>query len=92
MSWYFILLLLVCSLTRVMKSDVLACFGLQAVSFILAEMAMETELGRLAWMRAAWEVDQGRRNTYYASIAKGFAGDAANRAASNAVQVSISPV
>lgn len=59
----------------------------QAVSFMLAEMAMETELGRLAWMRAAWEVDQGRRNTYYASIAKGFAGDAANRAASNAVQV-----
>lgn len=62
-------------------------FDLQAVTFILAEMAMETELGRLAWMKAAWEVDQGRRNTYYASIAKGFAGDAANRAASNAVQV-----
>lgn len=57
---------------------------------MLAEMAMETELGRLAWMKAAWEVDQGRRNTYYASIAKGFAGDAANRAASNAVQVNIS--
>ena len=65
---------------------------LQAVSFILAEMAMETELGRLAWMRAAWEVDQGRRNTYYASIAKGFAGDAANRAASNSVQVIMSPI
>lgn len=59
----------------------------QAIAFLLAEMAMETELGRLAWMRAAWEVDQGRRNTYYASIAKGFAGDAANRAATNAVQV-----
>lgn len=55
---------------------------------MLAEMAMETELGRLAWMKAAWEVDQGRRNTYYASIAKGFAADAANRIASNAVQVS----
>lgn len=62
-------------------------FILQAVSFILAEMAMDVELGRLAWMKAAWEVDQGRRNTYYASIAKGFAGDAANKAASNAVQV-----
>lgn len=59
----------------------------QAISFMLAEMAMETELGRLAWMRAAWEVDQGRRNTYFASIAKGFAGDAANRAAANAVQI-----
>lgn len=66
--------------------------GLQAVAFMLAEMAMETELGRLAWMRAAWEVDQGRRNTYYASIAKGFAGDAANRAASNCVQVITSPI
>jgi len=59
----------------------------QAVSFLLAEMAMETELGRLAWMKSAYEIDQGRRNTYYASIAKGFAGDACNRAASNAVQV-----
>lgn len=56
---------------------------------MLAEMAMETELGRLGWMRAAWEVDQGRRNTYYASIAKGFTADAANRIASNAVQVSL---
>ena len=55
---------------------------------MLAEMAMETELGRLAWMKAAYEIDMGRRNTYYASIAKGFAGDAANRCASNAVQVS----
>ncbi|KAG7176396.1 Medium-chain specific acyl-CoA dehydrogenase-like 1 [Homarus americanus] len=64
----------------------------QAISFILAEMAMDTELGRLAWMKAAWEVDQGRRNTYYASIAKGFAGDAANKAASNAVQYQAHPV
>uniref|UniRef100_UPI00398EDE52 medium-chain specific acyl-CoA dehydrogenase, mitochondrial n=1 Tax=Pristiophorus japonicus TaxID=55135 RepID=UPI00398EDE52 len=59
----------------------------QAVSFLLAEMAMKVELARLGYQRAAWEVDQGRRNTYYASIAKAFAGDIANQVASDAVQV-----
>ncbi|XP_073500020.1 medium-chain specific acyl-CoA dehydrogenase, mitochondrial isoform X1 [Phyllobates terribilis] len=59
----------------------------QAVSFLLAEMAMKVELARLAYQRAAWEVDSGRRNTYYASIAKAFAGDIANQVASDAVQV-----
>uniref|UniRef100_A0AAY4BEY3 Medium-chain specific acyl-CoA dehydrogenase, mitochondrial n=1 Tax=Denticeps clupeoides TaxID=299321 RepID=A0AAY4BEY3_9TELE len=59
----------------------------QAVSFILAEMAMKVELARMAYQRAAWEVDSGRRNTYYASIAKAFAGDIANQVASDAVQV-----
>lgn len=41
----------------------------------------------MAYQRAAWEVDQGRRNTYYASIAKAFAGDIANQVAADAVQV-----
>lgn len=59
----------------------------QAVSFILAEMAMKVELARMAYQRSAWEVDQGRRNTYYASIAKAFAGDIANQVATDAVQV-----
>ncbi|XP_066534021.1 medium-chain specific acyl-CoA dehydrogenase, mitochondrial [Hoplias malabaricus] len=59
----------------------------QAVSFMLAEMAMKVELARVAYQRAAWEVDQGRRNTYYASIAKAFAGDIANQVASDAVQI-----
>ncbi|XP_076004459.1 medium-chain specific acyl-CoA dehydrogenase, mitochondrial isoform X2 [Genypterus blacodes] len=59
----------------------------QAVSFLLAEMAMKVELARLSYQRAAWEVDQGRKNTYYASIAKAFAGDIANQVASDAVQV-----
>uniref|UniRef100_A0A3Q0SJT9 Medium-chain specific acyl-CoA dehydrogenase, mitochondrial n=1 Tax=Amphilophus citrinellus TaxID=61819 RepID=A0A3Q0SJT9_AMPCI len=59
----------------------------QAVSFLLAEMAMKVELARLAYQRAAWEVDQGRKNTYYASIAKAFAGDIANQVASDAVQI-----
>lgn len=57
------------------------------MSFLLAEMAMKVELARMAYQRSAWEVDQGRRNTYYASIAKAFAGDIANQVASDAVQV-----
>lgn len=48
---------------------------------------MKVELARMAYQRSAWEVDQGRRNTYYASIAKAFAGDIANQVASDAVQV-----
>lgn len=59
----------------------------QAVSFMLAEMAMKVELARLAYQRAAWEVDEGRKNTYYASIAKAYAGDIANQVASDAVQI-----
>ncbi|KAM4727523.1 medium-chain specific acyl-CoA dehydrogenase, mitochondrial [Anableps anableps] len=59
----------------------------QAVSFLLAEMAMKVELARMAYQRSAWEVDQGRRNTYYASIAKAFAGDIANQVAADAVQI-----
>ncbi|KAK5619806.1 hypothetical protein CRENBAI_007097 [Crenichthys baileyi] len=59
----------------------------QAVSFLLAEMAMKVELARMAYQRSAWEVDQGRRNTYYASIAKAFAGDIANQVATDAVQI-----
>lgn len=50
-------------------------------------MAMDVELGRMAAYRGAWETDNGRKNTYFASIAKAFAGDAAVRSASNAVQV-----
>ncbi|MAS43810.1 MAG: acyl-CoA dehydrogenase [Rhodobacteraceae bacterium] len=59
----------------------------QAVAFMLAEMAMGVETARLITLRAAWEVDQGRKNTYYASIAKAFAGDVANKSATDAVQI-----
>jgi len=54
---------------------------------MLADMAIGVETSRLAWMKSAWEVDQGRRNSYYASIAKALAGDVANKCASDAVQV-----
>lgn len=75
-------------LLRVFLSNFLV-FQHQAVQFMLAEMAMSIELSRMAWMRAAWLTDNGHRNTYFASIAKAFAGDAANKCAADAVQVSI---
>lgn len=59
----------------------------QAVAFMLAEMAIGIETSRLAWMKAAWEIDHGIRNSYTASIAKAYAGDVANKAATDAVQI-----
>merc|ERR1711973_528687 len=59
----------------------------QAVSFMLADMAIGVEAARLAYLKAGWQADNGIRNTYLASIAKCFAGDMANKAASDAVQV-----
>lgn len=59
----------------------------QAIAFILADMATNIELARLAWMKAAWEVDNGKRNSYTAAIAKLHASDMANKCASDAVQV-----
>ncbi|MCA9569258.1 MAG: acyl-CoA dehydrogenase family protein, partial [Myxococcales bacterium] len=57
----------------------------QAVSFMIADMAKDIEAARLLVYRAAWEIDQGRRNTMYAAIAKSFAADMAMRVATDAV-------
>lgn len=59
----------------------------QAVSFMLADMAIGIESARLCVQKAAWMADNGIRNTYMASIAKCLAGDVANKSASDAVQV-----
>jgi len=59
----------------------------QAVAFMLADMAIGVETARLMMHKSAYEVDQGRRNTYWASIAKAFAADVANKAATDAVQI-----
>uniref|UniRef100_A0A4X2KYM0 Medium-chain specific acyl-CoA dehydrogenase, mitochondrial n=1 Tax=Vombatus ursinus TaxID=29139 RepID=A0A4X2KYM0_VOMUR len=59
----------------------------QAVSFLLAEMAMKVELARMSYPRAAWEIDSGRHSSYHDSIGKALAGDIANQLASDAVQV-----
>lgn len=54
---------------------------------MLADMAVGVETSRLAWMKAAWEVDNGQRNSYSASIAKCYAADVANKCATDAVQI-----
>lgn len=59
----------------------------QAISFMIADMAKDIEAARLLVWKSAWTIDQGVRNTYFASIAKCFAADAAHRIASDAVQV-----
>jgi acyl-CoA dehydrogenase len=59
----------------------------QGLGFILAEMKIRVEAARtLAW-KAAWLIDQGRRNTLEAAIAKSFCADAAMQNATDAVQV-----
>ena len=57
------------------------------MAFLLADMAIGVEASRLLTYRAAWEADQGRSSTYYASIAKALAADVAMECTTNAVQV-----
>eukprot|EP01101_Sappina_pedata_P007048 TRINITY_DN3650_c0_g1_i1.p1 TRINITY_DN3650_c0_g1~~TRINITY_DN3650_c0_g1_i1.p1 ORF type:complete len:406 (+),score=208.14 TRINITY_DN3650_c0_g1_i1:3-1220(+) len=59
----------------------------QAVQFMLADMAINIEASRNLVYRAAWEIDQGRRNTYFASVAKAFSADMANKIVADAVQI-----
>lgn len=59
----------------------------QAVSFMVAEMAMKLEAARLLTWRSAVMIDSSTRNTKYAAFAKAFAADAAMESATNAVQV-----
>ncbi|MGH2728174.1 MAG: acyl-CoA dehydrogenase family protein, partial [Actinomycetota bacterium] len=59
----------------------------QAIQFKLADMAVASELARLAVYRAAWMADRGMPFKKEASIAKLFASEAAVTAAREAVQV-----
>ena len=59
----------------------------QAVSFMVAEMAMSIEAARLLVWKAASTIDRGERNTRYAAMAKAFAADMAMKTALDAVQV-----
>jgi acyl-CoA dehydrogenase len=59
----------------------------QAVSFMIAEMAMQIEAARMLVWKAAYEIDQGRRNTLYAAMAKAFAADMCNKVCADAVQI-----
>lgn len=60
---------------------------LQAIQFVLADMAMRVDAARLLVWRAAQLHDRGQRNTREAAIAKCFAGDTAMQVTTDAVQV-----
>jgi acyl-CoA dehydrogenase len=59
----------------------------QAIQFMLADMAMEIEAGRLLCWKAAWLKDSHQRNTKESSYAKAFCADLLQRVVSNAVQI-----
>ncbi|CAE7168190.1 unnamed protein product [Rhizoctonia solani] len=59
----------------------------QAVAFMLADMAIQTEAARALVWKAAWSKDAGQRNTLYASMAKTLASRTAVENANLAVQV-----
>ena len=46
---------------------------------MLADMAIGIEATRLAYIKSAWQADNGVRNTYMASVAKCLGGDVANK-------------
>ena len=73
------------ALTRKTFGQPIAAY--QAVSFMIADMAKDIEAARHLVWRAGWEIDQGRRNTKFAAMAKAFAADMAMQVTTNAVQV-----
>jgi len=63
---------------------------LQAIQFMLADMAIQIEAARLLVYQGAWRVDQGlygREHAAYLSIAKAYATEVAVKVASDAMQV-----
>jgi glutaryl-CoA dehydrogenase (non-decarboxylating) len=59
----------------------------QLVKEMIAQMESDYQAARLLWFKAGWLKNQGRRNTRETSLAKWFATTAAERAASDAVQI-----
>ncbi|KAG8697849.1 hypothetical protein FRC09_007610 [Ceratobasidium sp. 395] len=59
----------------------------QAVAFMLADMAIQTEASRALVWKAACAKDAGQRNTFYASMAKTMASRTAVENANLAVQI-----
>ena len=62
-------------------------YSFQSVSFKLADMAMNIELARLMYLKAAQMKDSGLPHTLESAYAKLFASEMAERAASDAVQI-----
>ena len=59
----------------------------QAISFMLADMATGIEAARLLTYKSAYEIDNGRSNTMYASMAKVFASEHCNKVVNDALQI-----
>jgi len=59
----------------------------QAIQFMIADMATKVELARLMVLKSAWLIDEGKRNTYEAAIAKLYASDIAMEVSTDAVQI-----
>ncbi|PAL11233.1 acyl-CoA dehydrogenase family protein [Peribacillus simplex] len=59
----------------------------QAIQWMLADMATETEAARALTMMAAQKIDEGKKVIKKASMAKLFASDVFNRVADKAVQI-----
>lgn len=59
----------------------------QAISFMVAEMAMNIQAARNLVWESAWLHDQKEKNTKHAAFAKAFAADMAAKVATDAVQV-----
>jgi acyl-CoA dehydrogenase len=64
-----------------------AIFEHQAIAFMIADMAAGIEMARLLTYKSAAEIDAGRRNTLWASMAKGFAADHCNKVCYDAIQI-----
>ena len=63
---------------------------LQAIQFMLADMAIQIEAARLLVYQGAWRVDQGlyqREHAHFLSIAKVFATEMAQKVISDAIQI-----
>ena len=59
----------------------------QAIQFMLSEMALSIEAGRLLCYKASWQLDHGIRPTLIASYAKAFSADMAMKVTTDAVQI-----
>ena len=59
----------------------------KGVGFMLADMYIRVEAARALTWKSAWLIDNGKRNTMEAAVAKAYAADAAVLNAVDAVQV-----
>lgn len=59
----------------------------ESIRIMLGTLAMDIDIGRLLVMRAAWELDQGRRAQAEISMAKVHVANLLHRAADTAIQI-----